>query len=455
MKKIILFSLISLLFLVSEILGQSTVTWNFGTSSGSASPSSGTPVSNLAISDVSQGNNNGTTTMLQGPPYSNGYTGSSGQYNAAVAARVGALSTGSSGSGYFEFTLTPTSGYIVTLTSISFGSDGMSPGPANYTLRNSADSYASNLATGTLTHNSTWALYSNTGLSIASADGTALTFRIYGYGGTGSPPVNQATWYIDDLSIGVTVSSSGPTPTITVGSITGFGNQAVSTTSSEKSYNVSGSNLTNDIVITPPAGFEISTTSGSGFVANPGTITLTQTGGTVSSTPIYVRFAPSAALAYSGNITNASTGATTQNVAVSGVGTINYYSKATGGLELVGNWGLNTDGSGTNPSNFTADGQIFNIRNNAAPTIGANWTVSGTSSKIIVGDGTNACNFTIGQTLTVTGSLDLSANSTLTLQNSTLTHTYGTIDANSTINFDQAEGIRYPICCSKYSQAFR
>lgn len=113
---------------------------------------------------------------------------------------------------------------------------------------------------------------------------------------------------------------SAPTdPTITVGSLTGFGNQQINTTSSEKTYDVSGSNLTANIAITPPAGFLISTTSGSGYASTP--ITLTQSGGTVSSTPIYVVFNPTLAQAYSDNITHESSGATTMNVAVSGTGT--------------------------------------------------------------------------------------------------------------------------------------
>ena len=73
----------------------------------------------------------------------------------------------------------------------------------------------------------------------------------------------------------------------------------------------------------------------------------------------------------------------------------NFYSKSTGNLDLLSSWGTNTDGTGTQPCSFTSANAIFNIRNNATPTIGANWTVSGTGSKVVVGDGTNACTFTI------------------------------------------------------------
>ncbi|PKP22146.1 MAG: hypothetical protein CVU05_05110 [Bacteroidetes bacterium HGW-Bacteroidetes-21] len=122
---------------------------------------------------------------------------------------------------------------------------------------------------------------------------------------------------IDDIDIkGIATTS---TPTITVGSLTAFGNQCTNTTSAEKSYTVSGSNLTANISIVPPTGFEISTGTGGSFVAtNP--ITLTQSGGNVASTTIYVRFIPTLVQAYSGNIAHTSTGATQKDVAVSGSG---------------------------------------------------------------------------------------------------------------------------------------
>ncbi len=115
------------------------------------------------------------------------------------------------------------------------------------------------------------------------------------------------------------ILTSTPTPII---SITGTPLTAFSSVpgapSAEKSYSVSGSNLTGNIVITPPADFEISLTSGSGWVANPNTISLAPTGTTVAATPIYVRFNRATEGISSGDITHASTGATTQNVAVSG-----------------------------------------------------------------------------------------------------------------------------------------
>jgi hypothetical protein len=97
----------------------------------------------------------------------------------------------------------------------------------------------------------------------------------------------------------------------------------------------------------------------------------------------------------------------------------NFYSKSTGNLEILSNWGTATDGSGTAPVNFTTAGVTYNIRNNATPTIGASWTVSGTSSKIVVGDGTNACNFTVPGTFIVTSpTTNVSFNGTITRSSS-------------------------------------
>lgn len=113
-------------------------------------------------------------------------------------------------------------------------------------------------------------------------------------------------------------SVSSPNPYITVGAVSAFANTQMYVISAEQSYAVTGANLTGNITVTPPDGFQISTGTGASFVpTNP--VILTPTAGAVSAT-IYVRFAPTAAQSYTGNITHASNGATTQNVAVSGTG---------------------------------------------------------------------------------------------------------------------------------------
>ncbi|MBF0451904.1 MAG: DUF2341 domain-containing protein, partial [Candidatus Magnetomorum sp.] len=62
--------------------------------------------------------------------------------------------------------------------------------------------------------------------------------------------------------------------------------------SEEKTYAVAGKNLLSDIIITPPPEFEISTTSGTGFIAYPATMRLERQQTTIPETQLYVRFKP-------------------------------------------------------------------------------------------------------------------------------------------------------------------
>lgn len=111
-----------------------------------------------------------------------------------------------------------------------------------------------------------------------------------------------------------------------------------------------------------------------------------------------------------------------------------YYSKPSGNLDQLSTWGLNVDGSGAAPANFTTDGQVFAIRNNTTHTIGANWTVSGINAKILTGDGINPINFTIPAGLKVNGVIDVTDKAGLILQNDG-SFTPGTLSSGSTVNF--------------------
>ena len=130
--------------------------------------------------------------------------------------------------------------------------------------------------------------------------------------------------------------TGAPSPTITITGtpLSAFSSQP-GVPSSQQSYSVSGSNLTANIVVTAPSDFQVSTTSGSGFGSS---VTLTQTGGTVAATPIYVRFNRATAGTSSGNITHTSTGATAQNVAVSGTAT----ASSTVTFAAFGDYGSNS-----------------------------------------------------------------------------------------------------------------
>ena len=177
-------------------------------------------VAGVTSGNVVQGNNNGTTTLLSTSSASSGYsfdlngtlTAASGQSNAGAAARTGALSTGTTGSAYFEFTLSADASTSATFSSFTFGSRSTGTGPVSYVLRSSLDGFASDLcAVGSMSSNSTWGLRSSTLTSSVTFTDATVTFRIYGYGGSGTPTAGTANWRIDDLAL--TVSSTAvPAP---------------------------------------------------------------------------------------------------------------------------------------------------------------------------------------------------------------------------------------------------
>lgn len=129
-----------------------------------------------------------------------------------------------------------------------------------------------------------------------------------------NPAVQSNAYSFDVFMLQEEAGASTPTITVAGTPLASFSSQP-GAPSTPQNYTVSGSNLTNDIVVTAPADFEVSTTSGGGFVSS---LTLPQSGGAAPATPIYVRFNRATAGTSSGNITHTSTGATQKNVAVSG-----------------------------------------------------------------------------------------------------------------------------------------
>jgi uncharacterized repeat protein (TIGR02543 family) len=146
-------------------------------------------------------------------------------------------------------------------------------------------------------------------------------FRFYGENSTG----NVATIALDNVKWW---NQAVAPPTIaTTGGPLSFGSVAVGSTSAEQTYTVSGKDLNANLVVTAPTDFEVSTTSGSGFASS---VSLTPSSNDVASTTIYVRYKPTTLGANTGNnITNTSTGALTQNIAVSGTGVVGTVTTST------------------------------------------------------------------------------------------------------------------------------
>jgi len=88
---------------------------------------------------------------------------------------------------------------------------------------------------------------------------------------------------------------------------------------SEQSTVISGVNLSGDITVAAPQGYEITLTPGD-YSGNPSQVVLAHTDGTVPDQTLYVRFSPTYEGIFAGEITLNSPGAATAYVYVSGIG---------------------------------------------------------------------------------------------------------------------------------------
>jgi hypothetical protein len=147
-----------------------------------------------------------------------------------------------------------------------------------------------------------------------SADPPSHALYSYTQVAAGSTGTKSATSSQSEVWAAIQVAINSPTPTITAsGSVTAR-STTYGTASAAASFSVSGTALTGNLTVTPPAGFQTSLTEGSGYGSST---TLTAASGTVASTTVYVRLAAATAPgSYSGNISIAGGGATQQTIAV-------------------------------------------------------------------------------------------------------------------------------------------
>lgn len=120
--------------------------------------------------------------------------------------------------------------------------------------------------------------------------------------------------YLDDIL--VYYESGSTTPAINAsGTLAAVSTTYGTASSTPTSFTLSGTDITGGILVTPPAGFEVSQTAG-GTTGYAATQTVGGTGA-VASTTVYLRLAAgTSAGSYSGNVTCSSTGAVSVNLAV-------------------------------------------------------------------------------------------------------------------------------------------
>jgi hypothetical protein len=148
-----------------------------------------TTFSNITLATINQNNaSNSITNAFSGAP-------STGDWGTAI-------NTGR----YLQFTVSANSGFVLNLYSLDMDRWASGAGATNYSIRSSLDSYASNIATGTVPGSQT--SISTVVLPSGFTGITTVTFRIYGYGGS-----STGDFRLDNISVDGTVTSTCTSPT--------------------------------------------------------------------------------------------------------------------------------------------------------------------------------------------------------------------------------------------------
>jgi len=388
---------------------------------------------NLTITGLSRGSGIGVSGTAAGNAW-----GGSGPVVSTKAAAT-------SGNSFWSFTVSPKANRKVSFSMIDTiwirrPNSGHNAGQWQYQINNNGFvDFGPQLAfvrTGSATVRDTIAPINMTSIAALQniEEGTTVTLRLVLWGASSA----TGTTYIvtktgNDLIVnGFVEPNFKPTLVVPNVNFSAF-NQTTSTPTSTQSFTVNGQYLTSDVGIKAPAGFEVSDNATSNFSDS---LTLPVNSGLVTNGPvtIYVRLNASNLGSYAGNINITSTGATSKTVAVNGVRSGVFYSKASGNLQDLSTWGFNTDGTGTSPLNFTTGGATYVLTNRASVVLDTLLTISGTSSKMIIGDSVNAIELSISSNGGLTGNVDLNANAKLVMESS-VQPTIGTQGTNATLEY--------------------
>ena len=211
---------------------------------------------------------------------------------ATITATQAATSNFTSGSTSTTLTVNTISPTIGTLNSIT-----KTIGDANFSL------------TAPSSNSSGAFSYSSSDTSVATISGSTVTLV-----GVGTATITATQAANGNYSSGSTSATLTVNPVVPIISTTGTLNAFTSClgfVSAEQSFSVSGVNLSSNITVTAPSGYELSLTSGGSF---GNAVTLTQSAATVATTSVYVRLNNNASNGASGNIVCSSTNATSVNV---------------------------------------------------------------------------------------------------------------------------------------------
>jgi pectin methylesterase-like acyl-CoA thioesterase len=217
-----------------------------------------------------------------------------------------------------------------------------------------------------------------TGLTLNA--GQTLTFRVY-YSCGSSTEGRYAL--LKDVMIKGDAISTAPPPSLSVTGVLNSFNQVIGSPGASQSYNITGSNLTGDVTVTPPAGFQVSKDGGNNWSSNSAPLMITPVNGTANET-ITVRLNSSTSGNFSGNISHATAGLSTINLAVNGTAIDPPSIIVTGSLVAF----AQTAGTPSAVQTYTVSGQNLNEDISiTAPTgfeISSNGGTTWTSSNPII-----------------------------------------------------------------------
>jgi gliding motility-associated-like protein len=265
-------------------------------------------ISGASVSSVSSGTNSYTVTVNTGTG-----SGTIG-LNLANATGLPPISTTLPFAGGTT-TIDKTAPTItIGLPSVSSIIDGA--GTVTYSVTYAdANFKTSTLTTANITLNKTSTASGTIGLS---GSGTSYTVTISGITGAGTLGISVAAGTASDLAGNLAPASAASatfnvvTPVISTTGTPSALSATSGTASSSTTFNVSGANMAAGILVTPPAGFEVSTNN-STFSS---TVTVGSSGA-IASTPVYIRLkAADAANTYQGSIVLSSTAATNVNISM-------------------------------------------------------------------------------------------------------------------------------------------
>ena len=235
-------------------------------------------------------------------PYANGSSGW-GQDNSGDAKN-------------FNFTINRDGADSFTLTELSFEERATSSGPSAITVTINGVEVFNDDVPDSDTRLHTIDLTSGFGTDFE--DITEAVVLIKGWDNESRTTSGRGAFRVNGIIVQGTVElPDDPLIDRSPSSLSGFAYGEGQGPSSEQSFTIEGTNLEDDITVVPPANYEISESSGSGFTGS--NIMITESDGSVAETTIFVRLTAGLAQGdYNENITLSSTGADDVTVDLSG-----------------------------------------------------------------------------------------------------------------------------------------